>query len=295
MFVAVVSKKGGVGKTTVAVNLAAALAERGQRVLLVDLDPQASASLSLGIDRTQLAPSAADLLLSGRSANDVVRRTRLKRLDLLTSSADLADVDRELISLSVSEEKLREKLDPVRDDYEYVLFDCAPGLSLLPTSALVASDAFLVPSTPHFLAIEGLYNFLQAVDRLGFRFGRRLTCAGIVLNNVDYRTKVTRQNVARVRDEFGDRVFAVELRVATKLAEAPAFGKTILEYARYAPPSLSFGNLADEFVLRLGQGESHGGLRTVPEPMEAQVAESKSELDGEESAQSAGPRGIVRL
>ena len=252
MQIAVVSKKGGVGKTTTAVNLATGLARRGRRTLLVDLDPQASASLSIGVPRERLAPSSADLLLKDAEVEEVVRRTRFEKLDLITSSADLVQADRDLACLQRPEERLRSKLGAVPEAYDFVLFDCPPGLSTLPTSALVSADAFVVPITPHFLAIEGLRNFVQAVDRLGIRRGSHLPCIGVVLPNVDYRTKVTRTNVQRLRDEFQDRVFAVEVRVAIKLAEAPSAGQSIYEYAPSSPARRSFDNLTDEFLLRAG-------------------------------------------
>ena len=249
MFQAVVSKKGGVGKTTTAVNLAGALAEKGLRTLLVDLDPQASASRSLGVPRAQLAPSAADLLGRARF-EDVVRPTALSKLDLITSSVDLGRAEEDLKGYQRPYERLREKLAPARESYDHVLFDCAPGLGALPTSALLASDAFLLPATPHFLAIEGLQNFLQGVERLGFRHGHRVPCAGVVLTQVDYRTKATRSNVSLVREQLGDLVCVVEVRIATKLAEAPASGQTIGGYAPHCPAHLSFDNLADELLLR---------------------------------------------
>jgi chromosome partitioning protein len=259
MLVAVVSKKGGVGKTTTAVNLAAGLAERGKKTLLIDLDPQASASLSIGIPRERLAPSSSDLLLADAEAHEVLRHTRFQNLDLITSSADLVHADRELACLRRPEERLRSKLASIQGDYDYVVCDCPPGLSTLPASALVAADTYLVPITPHFLAIEGLRNFLQAVDRLGIRHQLGLRCLGIALTVVDYRTKVTRVNVQRLREEFGGRVFAVEVRTAIKLAEAPAFGQSIFEYAPKSPPAQSLAHFCDEFVLRAERlaGEHH--------------------------------------
>ena len=158
---AVVSKKGGVGKTTTAVNLAAALADGGHRVLLVDLDSQASASLSLGVERGALAPSAADVLLWGTPVRQAIRPTGVAGLDLLTASSDLGSVDLELGPLRERELKLRRALEPVRDDYDFVFLDCAPSQSLLAVNALVAADAFLVPVAPQFLAVAGVDSLLD--------------------------------------------------------------------------------------------------------------------------------------
>lgn len=290
MLVAIVSKKGGVGKTTTAVNLAAGLAMRGKKTLLIDLDPQASTSLSIGIPRERLAPSSADLLLADAEADEVRRHTRFEHLDLITSSADLVHADRELACLRRPEQRLRTKLETVRDAYDFILCDCPPGLSTLPASALVAADAFLVPITPHFLAIEGLRNFLQAVDRLGIRHQLGLRSIGVLLTLVDYRTKVTRTNVQRLREEFGERVFAVEIRSAIKLAEAPAHGQSIFEYAPTVPVAISMGNACDEFLLRAEHlhEEREAYPRNVSAMEQSAKFERKHWIPGAQSLRSRG-------
>lgn len=252
MITAVVSKKGGVGKTTTSVNLSAALAAAGQRVLVVDLDSQASTSLSLGVARGELGPSAADLLLSSMPASEVVRKTRIEGLDLITASADLVSLDNDLGPLPQKETRLSSALHPIAGDYDQILLDCPSSLSLAPLNALVAADSFLVPTVPHYLALEGVRNLFAAVNRLYQRFGTRTFFLGLLLTMVDYRTNVNRENVARIRGLYGSHVFAVEIRTNIRLAEAPAAGLTIFEYDAQSTGAKAYHLLAEEFLMRAG-------------------------------------------
>jgi len=247
---AVLNRKGGVGKTTTAVNLAAAVAAQGFRVLLIDLDSQASTSLSLGVPRWALAPSSADVLLNSTPANDVVRATRVMGLHLMTASTDLSSVDRELSPLPNREGRLHRALRPIRDRYDHILIDCPSVSSLAPLNALVAADYYIVPVVPHYLAIEGVRNLCASADRLLARLGVPTKLLGIVLTMVDYRTKTTRENVARLREEFADSVFAVEIRTNIRLAEAPAAGQTIFEFDDSSTGADAHRRLADEFLMR---------------------------------------------
>jgi len=166
MILALVNNKGGVAKTTTAANLASALARKGNQVLLVDLDAQGSASLAFGIGRADLSPSVADVLFDGTPVRQAIRRTTVDGLDLLTGSMTLANADLILGDRHGREGRLKTVLDPVRSDYGFIVIDAPPSLSLLPVNALVAADAFIVPIVPHYLALEGLVNLLEAVDRI---------------------------------------------------------------------------------------------------------------------------------
>lgn len=256
MIIALVSKKGGVGKTTTAVNLSAALTKRGLRILLVDLDSQGSTSLSLGFTRDQFAPSAADVLLGNMRMADAIRRSPIDRLDLVTSSADLSSADQRLANFAGRERVLQSKLKPVQDDYDFVLVDCPPSLSLLPTAALVASDGFIVPITPHFLALEGLSNLVGAAERVCHHNGTRTRLLGILLTMVDYRTRVTRDNIKRIREEYRRQVFAIEIRINVRLAEAPNYGQSIFDYAPDSTGAQSYDLLTEELLLRLAAARS---------------------------------------
>jgi chromosome partitioning protein len=250
VIVAMVSRKGGVGKTTSSVNLSAALARRGKRVLLVDLDPQASASLSLGVDRAALAPSSADLLLQRMPADQAVRQTATPGLDLITASVDLMDAEAHLGSFRTREGRLRAALAPIAGAYDFVFLDCPSSLSLLPVNAVVASDAFVVPAMPQFLAVAGVQNVLAAVQRIAWDAGGRSRPLGVLLTMVDYRTRATRETVDQIRRELGSLVFAIEIRINTRLAEAPQAGQTIFQFEPTATGAAAYQLLAEELLLR---------------------------------------------
>jgi chromosome partitioning protein len=156
MILAIINNKGGTGKTTSAVNLAAALAMKGRRTLLIDLDSQASASLSLGVDRADFKPSIADAILEGRGMSGIIRKTAAEGLDLITGSADLADADIQLARIPGRERRLKEAIAPVRASYDFIILDCPPSLSMLSINAMVAADTFIIPTPPEYLALEGL-------------------------------------------------------------------------------------------------------------------------------------------
>ncbi|MEM7480174.1 MAG: AAA family ATPase [Acidobacteriota bacterium] len=250
VIIAVISKKGGVGKTTTSVNLAAALAALGRRVLLVDLDSQASASRSLGVTRSNLAPSISDVLFSNLPAGDAIRHTSVPNLNLITASVDLVSADVELGGSREREFRLGKVLEPLRPHYDEIILDCPPSLTLLPINALTAADGFVAPVVPHFLAIEGVESLLKTAERVRSNFNRRLVALGILLAMVDYRTNATRQNVALLREEYGRLVFGVEVRINTRLAEAPEHAQTIFQYDPRATGAESHSLLAEEFLLR---------------------------------------------
>jgi chromosome partitioning protein len=259
MIFALLSKKGGVGKTTTAVSLAAALAGRGHRVLLLDLDSQASASLSLGLARDDFAPSIADVLLGGVAAHQAIHPTSTLGLDLIPAGTDLVSVDFELGGLRQKERRLADRLEPLREEYPFIFIDCPPSLSLLPLNALVASDGFIVPVVPQYLAWTGLGNLLQAAERISVRTGARARLVGLLLTMVDYRLKATRDNVEAIRRRFGRDVFAVEIRTNVRLAEAPGSGRPIFAYAPEATGARAYALLAEELLWRCGAPAAPAG------------------------------------
>lgn len=250
MIIALINSKGGVAKTTTTVNLGAALADAGHRVLLCDLDSQASASFSLGVPRGELDPSMAEALLEDVPLNSLIRRTTNLNLDLVTGSMALANVDLALSDVAGRERRLSQVLESVADEYDFILLDCPPSLSLLPINALVAADRYLVPVTPHYLALEGLVNLSMAVERLQSAIGGA-QMLGIVLTQVDYRAKMTGEIAAMIRGHYGDQVFASEIRVNIKLTEAPSFGQSVLSYAPSSPGANAYRFLAGEVLGRV--------------------------------------------
>ena len=262
MITALVSKKGGVGKSTTAVSLAAALALAGRRTLLIDLDSQASASLSLGVPRHLLAPSTADVLLRDMPAWRAVRAASLPNLHLLTASADLHGAEEELSRMPDPGARLKRALVDLTPDYEVTLIDCPATMSLLSTNALVAADTFVLPVVPQYLALEGVQNLLEAVRRMRSRYGACARLAGILLTMVDYRTRAGKENAARLRQLYGDQVFAVEVRTNVRLAEAPERGLSIFEYDARSSGARAYQLLSQEFLWRTaadGQPEAEPG------------------------------------
>jgi len=253
MILAFMNNKGGVAKTTTAVNLAAALAGRSYHVLLIDLDNQGGASASLGVARTARSPSLADVLLDNVPLRQVIRPMPLTGLDLVTGSMTLANVDIILGDVKGRERRLQQALLPVRSDYDFILLDCPPALSLLPLNALVACDAFIVPITPHYLALEGLTNLLEAIARLKTGIGITPVLLGIVLTLVDSRTKAMRDMIDRLRGQYGNLVFTTQIRINIRLAEAPAFGKSIFAYDATATGADAYRSLTDEVLARCQQ------------------------------------------
>lgn len=260
MIVSIVNNKGGVGKTTTAVNLAAALADIGHRTLLMDLDAQASASLSLGIPRHQLAPSTADLLLQLAPIPpreiDAIRTTNVPGLDLITGSLDLANADVILAAIRGREHRLKQVLASVRDDYRFIILDCPPSLSLLSIGAIVASDGIIIPLTPHYLALEGLTALRSTIDTIRRTMNVPAHLLGIVLTMVDYRTRVTRDIIDGIRGAYGHDMFRTEIRNSVRLVEAPSFGKSIHDYAPSSPGAQAYQDLARE-VLQRAKDQKH--------------------------------------
>lgn len=249
--IAVANNKGGVGKTTTSVNLAAALAGPRRKVLLVDLDSQASASQWLGIDRGRLKPSSANCLLHQFPVVQAIRSTRVPHLDLVTGSVELASADLALADVPGRELTLKNMLQRVRQRYDVVMLDCPPSLSLVGINALLAADALIVPVTPQHLAVEGLVSLLASFEKVRARLGTRGRLLGILLTMVDPARPAVSRLRERLRAQHGDHLFHTEVMTSRALEEAPAGGKTIFQHAPRSRAAEAFRRLAGEVLERL--------------------------------------------
>jgi chromosome partitioning protein len=248
VIVAVVNNKGGVGKTTTAVNLGAALAESRRRVLLVDLDSQASASIWCGVRRGRLRPSAASVLLHDFPVEQAVRTTATPNLDILTGSIELASADLALGGVKGRESTLKHALKQLHSRYELMVLDCPPSLSLIGVNALVAADGLVIPVPPQPLALEGLSHLLGSIETVRRRLSTRARILGVLITMAGQDSEPL---MDRLRAEYRDRIFDTAIHVSRSLQEAPGVCKTIFSHAPRSKAAGAFRRLAGEVLERL--------------------------------------------
>ncbi len=253
---AIANQKGGVGKTTTAINLGAALAAAGKRTLLVDLDPQANATSGLGFDKGRVERSVYEALIGQRSLGDVVIPTEWTGLDLIPSAIRLAGAEIELVGLIAREQRLRRTLDGVVDRYDITLIDCSPSLGLLTVNALTAATGILIPIQCEYLALEALGQLLNTISLVRDNLNQRLDITGIVMTMFDARTNLSQQVVDEVRKHFPRQIFETIIPRSVRLSEAPSYGKPILAYDPASRGAIAYRRLADELIERLDSGSS---------------------------------------
>ena len=250
LVISLLNHKGGVGKTTSAINIGAGLVELGKNVLLIDLDPQANLSLSLGIPRQK-----STIYEALRGESELVPYTVKEGLDVVTSTLDLSGAEMELINEAGREYILRELLEVVEEDYDYVIIDCPPSLGLLTLNALTSSTYVYIPLQTEFLALQGLTKIKQIIDKVRFRLNKKLSIGGVIATMYDHRKVLNRDVVETIKKFFGNRVFDTYIRDNVALAEAPAQRKDIFEYSRKSPGAVDYLALSKEIIERTAQVE----------------------------------------
>ncbi|OGZ33512.1 MAG: chromosome partitioning protein ParA [Candidatus Portnoybacteria bacterium RIFCSPLOWO2_12_FULL_39_9] len=246
--ISICSQKGGVGKSTSAINLLSYLAAMGKYVLLVDLDPQANATSGVGVNPEKTPLSLYHSLIGGILPEEIIRKTELFGYDLMPSSPDLAGAHIELVSLPNREFQLYEILRRVRTNYDYILIDCPPSLGLLTVNGLVAADEVIIPVQCEYYALEGLGQLLKTIELVHENLGRHLKIKGALLTMYDRRQKLSRQVRKEVERNFPGYVFENIIPRCVKLAEAPSFGKTILQYDPHSKGARAYQRLAQEII-----------------------------------------------
>jgi chromosome partitioning protein len=255
---AVTNQKGGVGKTTTAVNLSACLAERGQRALMVDLDPQGNATTGCGVVKREALPTVYQILI-GESTLETARVRTGFGFDVLPANRDLAGAEVELIEMEGREFRLRDTLAPILSEYDFILIDCPPALNMLTVNGLVAAQAVMIPMQCEYYALEGLTDLVATLRKIHARLNPKLEIEGLLRTMYDPRSTLTQQVSGDLIGHFGDKVYRTIIPRNVRLAEAPSYGQPVIAFDRQSKGALAYGALADELLER-------GGAAPLPRP-----------------------------
>lgn len=245
--IAVVNQKGGVGKTTTAVNLCAVLAQKGKKVLLIDEDPQGNATSGLGIDKNQ-PKSIYDVLINETTFEEVILKTSIKNLFVCPSNINLAGAEVELVNILARESKMKEKMEEILDKFHYIIIDCPPSLGLLTINALTAANSIMIPIQCEYYALEGVGQLMNTINLIKKQLNKDLYVEGVVLTMNDARTNLSNQVVSEVKKYFKDNVYKTIIPRNVKLSEAPSYGMPISAYAAHSKGAKCYIKLANELL-----------------------------------------------
>lgn len=246
--IAVANQKGGVGKTTTAVNLTAALGAKGKKVLLIDLDPQGNATSGFGINKREVEFSSYDVLITGSTVKEATIKTEFKNVSVVPSNISLAGAEIELVEMENRAMSLRASLLKEKDQYDFVLIDCPPSLGLITVNALSASDSLLIPIQPEYYALEGLSQLISTVKTVKRLYNSDIDIEGVLLTMYDARLNLTIQVVEEVKKFFSGKIFSTVVPRNVRLSEAPSFGQPVIYYDRSSRGTEAYMNLADEII-----------------------------------------------
>lgn len=255
--ISIANQKGGVGKTTTSINLSTILAKKGKKVLMIDADPQGNASSGVGIDRDEIELSVYDILIDDTKTSEVVKKTNIKNLDLCPSNINLAGAEVELVSMMSREHRLKEKLESIKEEYDFIIIDCPPSLGLVTLNAFTASNSVLIPVQCEYYALEGLGQLLNTISLVKKHLNKEIEIEGALLTMYDARTNLSNQVVKEVKKYFDEKVYKNVIPRNVKLSEAPSYGMPISIYDPRSKGAKSYEKFVREF-LKNNENETKG-------------------------------------